>query len=338
MSQASSARQTQPALVKGRLARTSSPMMAGGAKHRKKRSARLGVGTGRWRTTSYQPHTPFPRDAMAEETANRIHAGRKRLQPAACVREVRHGGDRGGGAEPEVTHEQGEPVGSPAERGPRGVPAAQEGEHELRGEAGPSALEQTTAGDHGPGGAHGATPVCAAPVSRFPCAACWGLLRPPLLWRPPLRLPWQKGRLVRTGVRAGRHAAARRVGSFAHRSCIARRPLAIRLSVPGAELSTALPQSGRYTRLVTQGHSLSTLRDDQRRCAYRAHPGGRGACAGAREAGPGGGGWASPEPALSPSSGRRSRADLPPRTGSAARRAGAWPAARRRMWSRRRAG
>jgi hypothetical protein len=39
ISQASRARQTQPALLTGRLARTSSPTMAGGAKHRKNRSA-----------------------------------------------------------------------------------------------------------------------------------------------------------------------------------------------------------------------------------------------------------------------------------------------------------
>ncbi len=39
ISQESSARQTQPALVTGLLASTSSPTMAGGAKQRKKRSA-----------------------------------------------------------------------------------------------------------------------------------------------------------------------------------------------------------------------------------------------------------------------------------------------------------
>ncbi|GAA3130483.1 hypothetical protein GCM10017687_52350 [Streptomyces echinatus] len=39
ISQASSPRQIQPALVTGRLASTSRPTMAGGAKHRKNRSA-----------------------------------------------------------------------------------------------------------------------------------------------------------------------------------------------------------------------------------------------------------------------------------------------------------
>lgn len=39
ISQASSPRQTQPAFVTGRLARTSRPTMAGGAKHRKNPSA-----------------------------------------------------------------------------------------------------------------------------------------------------------------------------------------------------------------------------------------------------------------------------------------------------------
>lgn len=39
INQASSARQTQPAFVTGRLASTRSPTIAGGAKHRKNRSA-----------------------------------------------------------------------------------------------------------------------------------------------------------------------------------------------------------------------------------------------------------------------------------------------------------
>lgn len=56
--------------------------MAGGAKQRKNRSARDGLGTARPRTTSYQPQTAFPQAAMAEETANRTQAGRKRLSRA----------------------------------------------------------------------------------------------------------------------------------------------------------------------------------------------------------------------------------------------------------------
>lgn len=55
--------------------------MAGGAKQRKNRSAMDGLGTSRSSTTSYQPHTAFPADAMAEETANSTQAGRKRLCP-----------------------------------------------------------------------------------------------------------------------------------------------------------------------------------------------------------------------------------------------------------------
>ncbi|GAA2272770.1 hypothetical protein GCM10010368_47660 [Streptomyces roseiscleroticus] len=54
--------------------------MAGGAKHRKKRSAKLGSGTGRPSTTSYQPQTRLPSDAIAEDSANRSQAGRKRLR------------------------------------------------------------------------------------------------------------------------------------------------------------------------------------------------------------------------------------------------------------------
>lgn len=52
--------------------------MAGGAKQRKKRSAREGVGTGTPRITSYQPQTAFPQAAMAEESENSSQAGRSR--------------------------------------------------------------------------------------------------------------------------------------------------------------------------------------------------------------------------------------------------------------------
>lgn len=55
--------------------------MAGGAKQRKKTSAREGVGTGRPSTTSYQPQTALPAEAMNEESANSSQAGRNRLQP-----------------------------------------------------------------------------------------------------------------------------------------------------------------------------------------------------------------------------------------------------------------
>jgi hypothetical protein len=54
--------------------------MAGGAKHRKNRSAKLGLGTGRWSTTSYHPHTPLPSAAIAEESENSSQAGRKRIR------------------------------------------------------------------------------------------------------------------------------------------------------------------------------------------------------------------------------------------------------------------
>lgn len=78
MSQASSPRQTQPARVTGRLASTSSPMMAGGAKSRKQKSATEVRGTSPRSTTSYQPQMPLPSATMAEETANSAHAGRYR--------------------------------------------------------------------------------------------------------------------------------------------------------------------------------------------------------------------------------------------------------------------
>src|SRR5690349_23829734 len=48
------------------------------------------------------------------------------------------------------------------------------------------------------------------------------------------------------------------------------------MSIPGAERSAAQPLSGRYTSLVTQGHSFSTLRDDQQKGAYTLRPQGRG--------------------------------------------------------------
>lgn len=79
MSQESSARQTQPARVTGRLARTSRPTMAGGAKHRKATSAREVLGIGTPRITSYQPQTAFPQAPMREEKANSSQAGRSRL-------------------------------------------------------------------------------------------------------------------------------------------------------------------------------------------------------------------------------------------------------------------
>ncbi|CAO0830388.1 hypothetical protein SMICM17S_11660 [Streptomyces microflavus] len=78
ISQASSARQTQPARVTGRLASTSSPTMAGGAKQRKKASAADGVGTGTPSTTSYHPQTALPQAAMSEESENSSQAGRSR--------------------------------------------------------------------------------------------------------------------------------------------------------------------------------------------------------------------------------------------------------------------
>ncbi len=53
--------------------------MAGGANSRKQKSAREGLGTWARSTTSYQPHTPLPRPAIAEEAAKSIQAGRKRL-------------------------------------------------------------------------------------------------------------------------------------------------------------------------------------------------------------------------------------------------------------------
>ncbi len=50
--------------------------MAGGAKQRKKKSARLGRGISARSTTSYQPQTRLPRLAIAEESANSSQAGR----------------------------------------------------------------------------------------------------------------------------------------------------------------------------------------------------------------------------------------------------------------------
>lgn len=78
MSQESRPRQTHPARVTGRLARTSRPTMAGGAKQRKAKSASEGSGTFWPRTTSYQPQTAFPRPPMSEEKANISQAGRSR--------------------------------------------------------------------------------------------------------------------------------------------------------------------------------------------------------------------------------------------------------------------
>ncbi len=80
ISQASSARQTQPALVTGLLASTRSPTMAGGAKHRKNRSAKLKRGTVCSSTTSYHPQTPLPSAAIVEESENSNQAGRKRTR------------------------------------------------------------------------------------------------------------------------------------------------------------------------------------------------------------------------------------------------------------------
>ncbi|MGY3679526.1 hypothetical protein ACVWXU_003149 [Streptomyces sp. TE33382] len=53
--------------------------MAGGAKQRKKRSARDGVGTGSPSTTSYQPQIALPPAAISEDTENSSQAGRSRL-------------------------------------------------------------------------------------------------------------------------------------------------------------------------------------------------------------------------------------------------------------------
>ncbi len=55
--------------------------MAGGAKQRKKTSAREGVGTGTPRITSYHPQTAFPQAAMREESENSSQAGRSRPAP-----------------------------------------------------------------------------------------------------------------------------------------------------------------------------------------------------------------------------------------------------------------
>ncbi|EPH43030.1 putative Atherin [Streptomyces aurantiacus JA 4570] len=111
-------------------------------------------------------------------------------------------------------------------------------------------------------------------------------------WRPAL------GRRLRAGVRESRRRWSRRVGSFAHRPCIARRPPRSPVAhIPGAERCTAQPLSGRYTSLVTQGQGRSTLRDCQRQCGHAAHAGGCGAC-GYR-------GSPAPRPSARTSSGRR---------------------------------
>ncbi len=52
--------------------------MAGGAKQRKKTSAREGAGTGTPRMTSYQPQTALPQAAMRDESENSSQAGRSR--------------------------------------------------------------------------------------------------------------------------------------------------------------------------------------------------------------------------------------------------------------------
>lgn len=78
MSQESSPRQTHPARVTGRLARTSRPTIAGGAKQRKAKSASECLGTSAPRTTSYQPQTAFPHAPMRDEKAKSSHAGRSR--------------------------------------------------------------------------------------------------------------------------------------------------------------------------------------------------------------------------------------------------------------------
>ncbi len=76
ISQVSSARHTQPALVTGRLASTSRPVIAGGANIRKQKSAAEVCGTGRRSTTSYHPQMPFPSAVIEEEKANSSQAGR----------------------------------------------------------------------------------------------------------------------------------------------------------------------------------------------------------------------------------------------------------------------
>ncbi len=80
ISQASRARQIQPAFVTGRLAKTSRPTMAGGAKHRKNRFAQLTWGTCSPSTTSYHPQTASPSAAMSWERANSSQADRKRTR------------------------------------------------------------------------------------------------------------------------------------------------------------------------------------------------------------------------------------------------------------------
>ncbi|GAB1337979.1 hypothetical protein ACE1SV_45690 [Streptomyces sp. E-15] len=50
------------------------------------------------------------------------------------------------------------------------------------------------------------------------------------------------------------------------------------MSIPGADWSAAQPLSGRYTSIVTQGHSFSTLRDDHRLYGYPPRPKGCGGC------------------------------------------------------------
>ncbi len=97
----------------------------------------------------------------------------------------------------------------------------------------------------------------------------------------------RRGRHDRSGLRDGRGLARRcarvAVGGPAasDRSSIGRAspvapPSQSEMSIPGAERSAAQPLPGRYTSLVTQGHSSSTLRDDQRRCVHAPLPEGRG--------------------------------------------------------------
>lgn len=143
----------------------------------------------------------------------------------AGVGETGDGGQQAGGAEPEVAHDLGEFLGAPAEGGADGVPAADHREEELHRQR--LAATATTAAGEGPAGQQ---------------------RRPRGAHRSPS--------LAGSGAVQSRHRRLRRlrrIGSFVHWPCIARRPPKCPIT-PQRQTFVAQP-------LVPDDTPLSSLRD-----------------------------------------------------------------------------
>lgn len=215
--------------------------MAGGAKQRKKRSAREGAGTGRRSTTSYHPQTALPPAAMAEESEKRSQAGLNRLPPERAYTKHETAAIRAATQRPKSPMNK----ATPGDPQPRAAPTAYPAQTAPRASWERSPTVRPVAalpGEQGPEGAHRRAPRAVPGALAAAGPAC-----------PP-----------------------RRVGSSLHWPNIARRPLALRF-LPDAVPSTAQPSWGRYTRAVTQGHSFSTLRYHLGCCRYAVRPGSSGA-------------------------------------------------------------